>query len=131
LALVVQRHVLNAPASAWWNQDQSDEIGFCRFTQLGLLRHLTNAATMKGQPLTNREAWKVYETLQADARVCFFSEWPAIEALLKGYSDINQAATNVWGDAYLAAYAAVNGATLVTFDKGFSKYPIPALILQP
>jgi predicted nucleic acid-binding protein len=39
LAVVVERHVLNRPASAWWNQDQSDAIGFCRFTQLGLLRH--------------------------------------------------------------------------------------------
>ena len=131
LALVVARHVLNGPASAWWNQDQSDRIGFCRFTQLGLLRHLTNAATMKGAPLTNREAWKIFETLQADARVRFFPEWPALDSLLKAYSDLNQAATNVWGDAYLAAYAAVNGATLVTFDKGFARYPVKCLILEP
>jgi len=131
LAVVVERHVLNRAASAWWNQDQSDAIGFCRFTQLGLLRHLSNAATMKGKPLTNRQAWKTYEALQADARVRFFPEWPALDGLLKTYSDINQAATNLWGDAYLAAYAAVNGATLVTFDKGFAKYPVKSLILEP
>ena len=131
LAVVVERHVLNRAASAWWNQDQSDAIGFCRFTQLGLLRHLTNAATMKGTPLTNRQAWKTYEALQADARVRFFPEWPALDGLLKTYSDVNQAAANLWGDAYLAAYAAVNGATLVTFDKGFAKYPVKALILEP
>jgi uncharacterized protein len=101
LAIVVERHVFNGPASAWWNQDQSDAIVFCRFTQLGLLRHLTNAATMKGSPLTNRQAWKIFETLQTDARVRFFPEWPAIDGLLKSYSDVNQAATNVWGDAYL------------------------------
>jgi toxin-antitoxin system PIN domain toxin len=105
LAVVVERHVLNRAASAWWNQDQSDAIGFCRFTQLGLLRHLTNSATMKGKPLTNRQAWKTYEALQADARIRFFPEWPALDGLLKTYSDVNQAATNLWGDAYLAAYA--------------------------
>ena len=112
LAVVVERHVRHRSAAAWRNQDQSDAIGFCRFTQLGLLRHLTNAATMKGNPLTNREAWKVYDTLASDARVCFFAEGLALDGLLKTYSDRNQAATNLWGDAYLAAYAAVNDATL-------------------
>jgi predicted nucleic acid-binding protein len=74
LAVVLERHICNAAASAWWNQDKSDAIEFCRFTQLGLLRHLTNPATMKGSPLTNRQAWDVFEALQEDARVCFFPE---------------------------------------------------------
>lgn len=130
LAIVVERHIHNRPASAWWNQDQSDAVGFCRFTQLGLLRHLTNAGTMRGSPLTNRQAWKIFETLQTDARVCFFPEWPALDGLLKSYSDVNQTATKLWGDAYLAACAAVNGATLVTFDKGFARYPVKSLILR-
>jgi len=129
LAIVVERHVFNRSASDWWNQSQSDAIGFCRFTQLGLLRHLSNVATMKGNPLTNREAWKIFETLKSDARVRFFPEWPALDGLLKSYSDVNQA-TNVWGDAYLAAYATVNEATLVTFDKSFAKYPVKTLILE-
>jgi len=118
LALVVERHVFSRRAAAWWNQDQSDAVGFCRFTQLGLLRHFTNTATMKGSPLTNLAAWEIFETLQADARVRFFPESPALDGFFKTYSDVKQAATNLWGDAYLAAYAAVNG-TLVTFDKGF------------
>ena len=71
LAVVVERHIFNRRAALWWNQDQSDAIGFCRFTQLGLLRHLTNAATMKGTPLTNGQAWKIYEALQTDARIRF------------------------------------------------------------
>ena len=130
LAIAVERHVFNGPAAAWWNEDESDAIGFCRFTQLGLLRHLTNAATMKGSPLTNRQAWTVFETLASDARVRFFPEWPALDSLLKSYSDVEQAATKLWGDAYLAAYAAVNEATLVTFDRGFARYPVKSLILE-
>jgi len=130
LAIVVERHVLNRAASAWWNEDQSDAIGFCRFTQLGLLRHLTNHATMRGSPLTNRQAWAVFETLQTDARVRFFPEWPALDGSFRRYSDVKQSSTNLWGDAYLAAYAAVNSATLVTFDRGFSKYPVKSLILE-
>ena len=86
---------------------------------------------MKGNPLTNHQAWNVYESLQADARIRFLPEWPALDGLLKSHSDRNQAATNIWGDAYLAAYAAVNDATLVTFDKGFSRYGVKSLILEP
>ena len=130
LAVVVERHTCNESASRWWNEDKSETIGFCRFTQLGLLRHLTNAATMKGRPLTNRQAWAVFDTLASDGRVGFFPEWPGLEGLLKTYSNVNQAATNLWGDAYLAAYATVNDATLVSFDKGFAKFPVKALILE-
>jgi predicted nucleic acid-binding protein len=85
---------------------------------------------MTGHPLTNRQAWAVFETLQTDARVGFFPEWPALDGLFKRYSDVKQSSTNLWGDAYLAAYAAVNGATLVTFDQGFAKYPAKSLILK-
>ena len=131
LAIVVERHVLHRAACAWWDQDQADAIGFCRFTQLGLLRHLTNAATMKGAPLTNRQAWEVFETLRTDERVGFLPEWPALDGLLKSYSDIPQPASKIWGDAYLAAYASVNEATLVTFDQGFSRYPVKTLFLAP
>ena len=82
-------------------------------------------------PLTNRQAWRTFEALQADARVRFFPEWPALDSLLRRHSDLNQPATNIWGDAYLAAYAAVNGATLITFDEGFAKYDVKTLILEP
>jgi predicted nucleic acid-binding protein len=99
--------------------------------RLGFLRHFTNAATMKGSPLTNRQAWKTFEALLADERVRFLPEWPALDGLFKTYSNVNQAAANLWGDAYLAAYAAMNGATVVTFDKGLARYPVKSLILKP
>jgi len=51
--------------------------------------------------------------------------------LLKTYSEVNRAATNLWCDAYLAAYAAVNDATLVSFDQGFAEFPLKSLILEP
>ena len=54
--------------------------------------------------------------------------WTA--CLVRRYSDVNQASTNLWGDAYLAAYATVNGATLVTFNQGFVKYSVKSLILK-
>ena len=38
LALALGSHVFHDRARAWWESDDSETIGFCRFTQLGLLR---------------------------------------------------------------------------------------------
>jgi toxin-antitoxin system PIN domain toxin len=129
LALAVKRHVFHPLASAWWEQDDSDAIGFCRFTQIGLLRHLTTEATMKGKPLTNEQAWRVYEGFRADVRVRLFPEIPPLDEAFKTYSNIAQPAPKIWGDCYLAAHAVTNAARLITFDKDFSKYEIDCLIL--
>jgi len=73
----------------------------------------------------------LYDALWADSRIRFLPEWPALDAVFKEYSNIRQPATNLWGDAYLAAYATVNGATLATFNRGFSKFPVKSVILEP
>ena len=70
------------PALAWWNE-QSSLAGFSRLTQIGLLRLLTTATAMGGQPLTNEEAWRVYDSLLSDSRVRVFPELPALEDLFR------------------------------------------------
>jgi predicted nucleic acid-binding protein len=54
-ALAVGDHPHHPPALTWWNEESS-LAGFSRLTQLGLMRLLTTASTMGGQPLTNTEA---------------------------------------------------------------------------
>jgi hypothetical protein len=77
------------PLLAWWNQDSSI-AGFSSVTQLGLLRLLTTASAMGGMPLTNKKAWGVYEGFLADDRVRVFTELPAIEALFRSFSGLEQ-----------------------------------------
>jgi predicted nucleic acid-binding protein len=61
MAMAVERHQFHRSDERWWDNDESAAIGFCRLTQIGLLRLLTSAAAMTGHPLTNEQAWQVYE----------------------------------------------------------------------
>ena len=129
-ALAVADHPHHRSAVTWWNKESS-LTGFSRLTQLGLLRLLTTASAMGGQPLTNEEAWRVYDGFLSDSRVRLFPEVTALEDVLRSYSSARQVSPKVWVDAYLAAHAAASNATLVTFDQAFARYPGKTLILEP
>ncbi len=120
-SLAVADHPQHRAALAWWNEG-IEAAGFSRLTQIGLLRLLTTASAMGGSPLTNKKAWAVYDALASDSRVRMFAEIAGMEEQFRLLSAIAQPAPKVWVDAYLAAYASANGATLVTFDQAFTKY---------
>jgi len=127
-ALAVADHPHHLAALAWWNEESS-LAGFSRLTQLGLLRLLTTGSAMGGQPLTNEEAWRVYDGFLFDSRVRVFPELPALEDLFRSYSSLRQASPKLWVDAYLAAHAAANEAVLVSFDQAFKSYGVECRIL--
>ena len=104
-------------------------FGFVRTTQLGLLRLLTSAGPMRGHPLTNEQAWAVYERFLSDGRVRVFPDLPALDQRFRTFSQQPQPAPKVWVDAYLAACAAANEAVLVTFDQAFTAYGVECCIL--
>jgi toxin-antitoxin system PIN domain toxin len=124
----VADHPQHAAARAWWAQDLS-MVGFARVTQLGLLRLLTTAAAMGGLPLTNAEAWRVYDRFLEDERVWMFPEPPDLEDLFRSFSALGQSSPKLWVEAYLAAHASANAATLVTFDQALERYRVPCRIL--
>jgi toxin-antitoxin system PIN domain toxin len=127
-AIAVADHPHHRQALAWWNEEAS-LAGFSRITQLGLLRLLTTKSAMGGEPLTNAAAWAVYDELLTDSRVRVFTELPALDALFRSLSSHRQASPKIWADAFVAAYAAANDATLVTFDQAFANYKIDCRIL--
>ncbi len=118
LALAVT-HSLRAAALAWWNAEEGP-IAFCRFTQIGLLRLLTTPAVMNREPLSMRQAWTVCDTLAADERVQFVSEPPPIDRLFRELSSGRRGSPKLWADAYLTAFAAEAGGTVVTFDRALA-----------
>ncbi len=76
MALVLEHHVHRQVANAWWEACPGP-IAFTRFTQISLLRLLTTAAAMDGQPLGMDEAWHVHDRLFSDDRVVLLPEPPA------------------------------------------------------
>ncbi len=130
VALAVDAHVHQLAARRWWEEYPLEgEIGFCRFTQMGLLRLLTTPAVMGGDGLSQRAAWRVYDRFGGDPRVRRWAEPPDLEAEFRARTRARQAAPKVWADAYLAAFAAAAGARLVTFDRALAGLG-PALVLS-
>ena len=128
-ALAVEEHQHHAPARQW-SEETSGVLGFVRVTQLGLLRLLTSSGPMRGQPLSNAEAWTVWDGFLSDERVRMFPELPALDEQFRVLSNSSRPSPNAWVDAYLAAHASANEAVLVSFDQAVAAYNVPCRILS-
>ena len=127
LALALSRHAHHAVAREWLGcAEDPAAIVFCRATQQTLLRLLTNAAVLRpygNPPLTNRQAWAVYEAFLADDRIAFRADEPAGLAAHWGrYALRDTASPKLWMDAYLAAFALAGGYRMVTTDMAFKQF---------
>jgi uncharacterized protein len=127
LALALSRHVHHAVAREWLDSVADPaSVAFCRATQHTLLRLLTNPAVLSpygNLPLTNRQAWAVYEALLADDRISFRADEPAgLAAHWERYALRDTASPKLWMDAYLAAFALAGGYRMVTTDAAFKQF---------
>jgi toxin-antitoxin system PIN domain toxin len=122
-------HVHQTAAFDWWEREPG-AIGFCRMTQLSLLRLLTTSAAMDGKPLSMKQAWNAYDVLAGDERVDFISEPPGLERAFRGFSSSAHASPKLWADAYLTAFASECGGSIVTFDRSLARRSTNSLLLQ-
>ena len=121
LALVAEGHVHHRAAREWFLSLGEREAVFCRITQMGLLRLLTQPAVMNKGAMTPEQAWKAYQSLRHDSRVAFAGEPIGLESTWMRL--MNEAASaHAWTDAYLAAFALGHQYTLVSFDRGFQRW---------
>ncbi len=124
LALTFSGHKHHASATSWFNPLPSGRTCcFCRFTQLGFLRLSTNPKSNPLQTLTMTEAWKAFDDIMLDPRFRFLLEPTGLENEWRLGSELQTFSHNVWNDAYLAGFAIAGKYELVTFDKGFARYP--------
>jgi uncharacterized protein len=120
IALSVTGHVHGPQAWTWLTGlREGDALLFCRYTQLGLLRLLTNNAVMGDYTHTIESAWAVYDRWLADRRVQFHPEPRVLDSAFRHATAPfdSQRASHWIGDCYLLAFAHEAGATLVTFDQ--------------
>jgi hypothetical protein len=118
IALASDRHVHHETAKKWFAEIEPGGAAFCRITQLGFLRLITNRHVMGADVVTQKEAWQVYQNLSKDQRVTFLPEPSGIEEGWRRLTQSGTAATNTWTDAYLCAFAAIRNLQIVTFDSG-------------
>jgi toxin-antitoxin system PIN domain toxin len=120
VALSVAGHVHNAESWDWLNGVTHDsKLAFARYTQIGLLRLLSNESLMGQQALTLHKAWSVYDRWLEDPRVEFYPEPRDLESAFRDATApfAGKAASKWVGDCYLLAFAKSTGSTLVTFDR--------------
>ena len=133
VALTCDRHVHHEAAKKWFQSlGASVQLFFCRVTQLGLLRLLTNETVMgKDDVLSQVEAWVAYDGWLRDDRVLFLPEPPGLERAFRALSQRRRPAPKDWADSFLAAFASASNLTLVTFDADFRGKVNDVIILAP
>jgi toxin-antitoxin system PIN domain toxin len=125
LALSIAEHPHSQEAWMWLRTLAPDaRLVLARYTQLGMLRLLTNTAVMGERPLTLQRAWAVYDRWLDDPRVDFYPEsrdaGTRFRALTENFA--RKPASNWVGDCWLLASSAESGSTLVTFDRALSAF---------
>ena len=120
LALASRRHVHAGSAAAWLGSIVSGDVIFCRVTQMGLLRLLTNPKVMGTDVLSQLQAWRVYDRMLSDPRMDFSAEPSGLEKIRRPETRSARDGHRVWTDSYLSAFAQSSEMRLVSFDKVFA-----------
>jgi toxin-antitoxin system PIN domain toxin len=130
LALASDAHVHHVVARSWFESlEDEEELVFCRFTQLGLLRLLTLAGIMGKSVRTQRQAWEIYDAFVLEGNARLIPEPEKLEQSFRRFADHDAASPQDWGDSYLAAFAEQGGMRLVTFDKALAGRVSEAVLL--
>jgi toxin-antitoxin system PIN domain toxin len=74
IALTSDRHIHHPSARTWLESGDDLQLVFCRVTEMGFLRLLTNPHVMGDDVLDAEAAWSVYDTWRTDERVVFLPE---------------------------------------------------------
>ncbi len=123
LAAAWGRHAQH-PVAKRFVDGEDDELAFCRVTEMGLLRLVSNPAVTGPDARTRREAWDLVLRFQADPRVRFLAEPRGLAPLWIAFSKRDDRSHLLWTDDYLAAFAQAADLELVTFDRGVhGRYP--------
>jgi len=127
IALTLETHPHHKFAREWYEKVilTRGDLLFCRQTELGFLRLLTQEKVMNrcgAVPLTNAETVEFLTSVYHDPAVARWDEPAATRSLWLELARGNRASPLQWMDAYLAAFALSSNAEFVTFNRGFWLY---------
>ena len=129
-ALTHSIHPQHRIAKTWADGlDDGAVVYFCRFTQLGLLRLLTNQSAMGTDLLTQSQAWAVFDEILSHPGNRMLEEPKGIDPLFRRLTDRKESSTKQWADGYLMAFAATAAIQLVTFDRALAGKARGAVLL--
>ena len=121
IAMYSPGHIHHPTAMSWFERSNENDIAFCRVTQMGFLRLLTNRHVMGANVLSPTRAWRAFDDLLRNTRISFTQE-PRDLGEWRTIMHRPETGSTGWTDAYLAAFAIGSGFTLVSFDSGFARH---------
>lgn len=132
IALAAERHTLHRAARSWFSNLHDEKLVFCRLTQLGFLRLLTNKHVMQDEVMRPDEAWEAYRVPRLDRRIGYLAEPNELPEACQTFTEGQLSSPNLWTDAYLCAFAHAARLTLVTFDAKIpTRERLNCLVLSP
>jgi toxin-antitoxin system PIN domain toxin len=131
IALAAERHIHHRVARHWFSNLQDEKLEFCRLTQLGFLRLLTNQHVMQDEVMSPDKAWQAYRVLRLDRRIGYAAEPNELPETWQAFTAGPRTSPNLWTDAYLCAFANAARLTLVTLDTKIpSREDVSCLLLS-
>jgi uncharacterized protein len=115
IALAIAEHIHHAAAQAWLDTSQ-EAVVFCRVTQMGFLRILTNQHALGSDALSPAQAWGAFDAFLKNSRISVSEEPRGLDDHWRNSTMREKHGSNWWTDTYLASFAFAAGFTLVTFD---------------
>ena len=124
-ALLVEGHEHHRRAWRWWQRRPDASVAWCLPVRLGILRLLTNAVVMEGEPLACAAALDAWDKFKRDPRTMELGPVGAAhERALRQFVQDRRPTPNLWTDAWLAALAESEGIGLSSFDAGFREFKL-------
>jgi toxin-antitoxin system PIN domain toxin len=124
-ALLVEGHEHHARAWRWWQRRADRSVAWCLPVRLGILRLLTNAVAMEGEPLDCAAALDAWDQFKRDPRTVELGQSGAAhERAFRQFVQDRRPTPNLWTDAWLAAQAQSEGIGLTSFDAGFRAFKL-------
>jgi toxin-antitoxin system PIN domain toxin len=87
IALAAERHTHHRVARMWFSNLQDKKLAFCRITQLGFLRLLTNKHVMLEEVMSPGEAWQAYRDMRLDRRIGYLAEPNELAEMWQAFTD--------------------------------------------
>ena len=120
LAIVASGHPHHL-VSRNWVEECPGVAAFCRITEMGLFRLLTNGTVMGADVLDARGAWRVRDQFLENSKIVFVNEPAEFERSWRSTAGRGKIGPNFWTDGYLESFCQATNFTLVTFDVALAR----------
>jgi toxin-antitoxin system PIN domain toxin len=108
--MAVEIHPHHDAARRWMDGlPASVRVLFNRATQTSFLRLLTQPIAPGYTPVSQSQAWSLYDRFLEDDRVLWAPEPDDLETFWRRFAEHGASAPKLWMDAYLAAFSIAGG----------------------